>query len=63
MRVNSDETLRRAMELRSRRGVKSWLELTRDGNAQSTSLKFFTGEHPSGSTSALAGKRLTPGKN
>lgn len=43
MRVNSDETLRRAVQYREERGAKSWLELTRDPEQQRFSREFFSG--------------------
>jgi hypothetical protein len=43
MRVNSDETIRRAIDYRAMRGGKSWLELSREPEAQKRSREFFLG--------------------
>lgn len=49
MRVNSDETLRRAAAYRQARGG-SWLSLLRDPEQQRRSREFFSGGRPGGST-------------
>lgn len=43
MRVNSDETLRRAIAYKKSQRDKSWLELSRAPGAKERSLRFFTG--------------------
>jgi hypothetical protein len=43
MRVNSDETLRRAIAMREADG-RSWLEILRDPEQQRFSRDFFSGE-------------------
>jgi hypothetical protein len=43
MRVNSDETLRRAAAYRSAHPGKSWLELSRRPEQQQRSREFFSG--------------------
>lgn len=58
MRVNSDETLRRAIAYKQSQNDKSWLELSRADEARERSLRFFTGgEAVDGSTIAR-----TPGE-
>ncbi len=42
MRVNSDETLRRAAAYRKERNA-SWLQLSRDPEQQRRSREFFSG--------------------
>ncbi|MFV0625016.1 hypothetical protein ACBY01_13540 [Sphingomonas sp. ac-8] len=48
MRVNSDETLRRAAAYRSAHAGQSWLELSRRPEQQQRSREFFSGGRPSG---------------
>lgn len=43
MRVNSDETLRRAIDFKEASGGRSWLSLTRDAEQRKRTLAFFSG--------------------
>lgn len=46
MRVNSDETLRRAAAFRRANGNRSWLQLSREPGQQRRSRAFFSGGRP-----------------
>lgn len=60
MRVNSDETLRRAIAYKQSQNDKSWLELSRADEARERSLRFFTG----GGSTLVDGSTIarTPGE-
>ena len=46
MRVNSDETMRRASAYRAAHGNPTWLQLARDSEQKRHSGAFFTGGLP-----------------